>query len=215
MTGAARPRDSGFTLVEMMIALFIFGLLAVAGVALLSFSVRAQAATGARLDDIAALNRLTSALSADLAQATPRRTRGEGGEPQPAFLGASGSGAAPMLRLVRGGWSNIDAAPRPSEQKVEYRFVDGAIARVAYPMLDGARPLPVSPMLDHVRQVALRYRFAGAWSDRWDGGSPGILPDAMELRLTRDGGTDFRALFLVGGGSGSGSGSGQGGQHAP
>lgn len=190
--------ESGFTLVEVMISLFIFGLLAAAGVGLLSFSVRAQTATSAKLDDVAAFNRLTSSLTADLAQALPRRARGEGGETQPAFFGAAGSGTAPMLRLVRGGWSNLDEAPRAGVQKVDYIYVGGGIARVAYPMVDGAAPLPTTPMLTHVRSATFRYRYDGAWSDHWDGASAAVMPQAMELRLVRDDGTEFRALFLVG-----------------
>ncbi len=193
-----RSAERGFTLVEVMISLFIFGLLAAAGVALLSFSVRAQTATAAKLDDVAAFSRLTSSLSADLAQALPRRTRGEGGETQPAFFGAAGSGTAPMLRLVRGGWSNLDDAPRPSVQKVAYIYANGGIARVAYPMVDGVAALPATPMLTHVRSATFRYRYDGAWSDHWDGASPATLPQALELRLKRDNGTEFRALFLVG-----------------
>lgn len=190
--------QAGFTLVEVMIALFIFGLLAAAGVALLSFSVRAQTATATRLDDVAAFNRLTSSLAADLAQALPRRARGEGGEEQPAFFGATGSGTAPMLRLVRGGWSNVDEAPRASVQKVDYVFGDNAVARVAYPMVDGAAPLPASPILTHVRSVAFRYRYAGAWTDHWDGSSAAVMPQALEMMLVHEDGKTFRALFLVG-----------------
>lgn len=193
---------AGFTLVEVMISLLIFGLLAAAGVALLSFSVKAQGATAAKLDDASALARLSSALTADLAQATPRQTRGEGGAPLPVFTGESGSGAVPMLRFVRGGWSNLDEARRAGAQKVEYRVEDDALVRVAYPMLDGAAPLPGATMLDHVGQVALRYRTRGAWSDRWVGTPEAPLPDALELRIVRTGGTDYRQLYLVGTGYG-------------
>ena len=49
-TPAKRSAEHGFTLVEVMIALMIFGMLAAAGVAILTFSVRAQTATGKRLD---------------------------------------------------------------------------------------------------------------------------------------------------------------------
>lgn len=199
-TPVRRSAEHGFTLVEMMIALLIFGLLAAAGVALLSFSVRAQAATGAKLDDVAALNRLNSALSADLAQATIRQTRNEAGDRVPAFTGESGSGVAPLLRLVRGGWSNIDGAARAGAQKVEYRFVDSGIARVAYPMLDGAPPLEPAELIGDIRQVALRYRIAGAWSDRWEGTPRAPLPQVIELRLVRSDGSALRQLFLVGSG---------------
>ncbi|MDQ2878504.1 MAG: type II secretion system minor pseudopilin GspJ [Pseudomonadota bacterium] len=191
-------REQGFTLVEVMISLLIFALLAAAGVAILSFSVRAQAATGKKLDDIGAVERLDSVLSADLAQAVIRPARNQAGDTLPAFFGATGSTTEPMIRLVRGGWSNLDNAPRASVQKVEYRFVEGAIERDAYPMLDGAAPMPGSKLVDHVRGVSFRYRLAGAWSDHWDGSGGAPLPQAMEMQLVRDDGTTLRLLYLVG-----------------
>lgn len=193
-----RGGASGFTLVELMVSLLIFSLLAAAGVGLLAFSVRAQDATVGKLADIARLNQLGSALSADLAQARARTTRNETGDAMPVFTGASGSGATPLLRLVRAGWTNIDAAPRPGEQKVEYRLDGGVLTRVAYPMLDGAGPGPSAAILKDVATIGLRYRYAGAWSEDWNGTPDRPLPDALEMTVTRTDGTVFRELFLVG-----------------
>lgn len=195
-----RSAEHGFTLIEVMIALLIFSMLAVAGVAILSFSVRAGAATGARLDDAAALNRTLSVLAADLAQAVDRPTRDEAGTTRPAFSGEAGASAAPMLQLVRGGWSNLDAAPRPALQKVAYQVQRGALERIAYPQLDGAAPLGPAVLMTGIRDVRLRYRIAGVWSDRWDGTAGAPLPQALELVLVRTDGTSWRALFLVGNG---------------
>jgi type II secretion system protein J len=192
--------EAGFTLVEVMVSLLIFGMIAAAGVAILSFSVRAQGTTGTRLDDMTALTRTVSILSADLAQARDRPARDEAGAVLPAFVGASGSGVAPMLRFVRAGWSNLDGAPRASLQKVAYQVQGGALQRIAYPMVDGAQGLSPAALMTHVRQVGLRYRIKGAWSDRWDGANGVPLPDALELRVQRDDGTLFRQMFLVGSG---------------
>jgi len=192
-------REAGFTLIEMMIALLIFALLAAAGVSLLSFGVRAQAVAGKKLDDVAALGRLDGVVVAEFAQAAPRRTRDEGGGTRPAFEGSDGR---TLLRLVRSGWDNIDGAPRASVQKVAYVLSDdGAIQRVAYPMLDGAAPLPAATLLTKVASVALRYRLAGTWTDTWQGTSEAPLPDAVEMTITRADGTVFRELFLVGTGN--------------
>jgi len=198
----SRGRESGFTLVEVMISLLIFGMLAAAGVALLSFSVRAQGVMAGKLDDTSALNRLASMMQADLAQASLRQTRNDRGDPLPAFTGERGSGASPMLRLVRGGWSNLDGARRAGLQKVEYRLDGDTVTRIAYPMLDGAAPYPPTAMLAKVRQVGLRYRINGAWSDHWEGSPQTPLPQALEMRLVRSDGTEFRELFLVGTGYG-------------
>ncbi|MEH3099191.1 type II secretion system minor pseudopilin GspJ [Sphingomonas adhaesiva] len=189
-------RANGFTLVEVMIALMIFGMIAAAGVALLSFSVKAQGATAVALDDTGALNRLSSILTADLAQAQDRPTRDVRGVRLPAFSGDAM--ATPMLRLVRAGWSNPDAAPRATLQKVEYRLNAGALERVAYPALDGAPSLPPAVLLERVRGVRWRFRFAGAWSDTWNGNPRAALPQAVEMVVTRADGTTLRLLFLVG-----------------
>ncbi len=192
-------RQQGFTLVEMMVALLIFGILAAAGVALLASAVRAQGVAAKKLDEVGSLNRLDAVMTADLAQAMPRATRDESGTVRPAFEGGNGT---PLLRLVRGGWENPDSDDRPSLQKVEYRLNEGVIERVAYPMLDGAAPLQAAAMLDRVSQVKLRYRLAGAWSDTWQGQPRTPLPDAVEIRITRTDGVVFRELFLVGSGYG-------------
>jgi type II secretion system protein J len=196
--GRGTGSEAGFTLIEVMVSLMIFGMIAAAGVAILSFSVKAQSVTGAKLDDLSALTRTMSILSADLAQASNRPARDEAGTSVPAFVGESGSGLTPMLRLVRAGWSNIDGAPRSSMQKVAYRVDGGTLQRIAYPMIDGAQPLRPAALLTKVRLITLRYRIAGAWSDRWDGASGRPLPDAMELTVQRYDGTQFRQMFLVG-----------------
>ena len=197
-TPSIRSAEHGFTLIEVMVSLLIFAMLAAAGIAILSFSVRAQGLTGAKLDDDSALARTMSVLSGDLAQAQPRATRDEGGTAHPAFVGEGSAAALPMLRVTRGGWSNIDGAQRSSLQKVEYRVTDGTLQRVAYPMLDGAAALPPAAMLTHVKTAILRYRLRGSWSDRWDGTQGAPLPQAMELRVVRDDGVELRQMFLVG-----------------
>ncbi len=187
--------EAGFTLVEVMIALMIFGMIAAAGVGLLAFSVRAQAGTAAALDDNAALNRLVSILTADLAQAQDRPTREANGVLVPAFSGDRAT--QPILRFVRGGWANPDQAPRATLQKVEYRLTGEGIERVGFPALDGAAPLPGALLLDRVQEVRLRFRYAGAWSDTWQGDQRASLPQAMELTIVRGGGQSLRLLFLV------------------
>lgn len=191
-------RERGFTLVEVLVALTIFGLIAAAGVAMLSFSVRAQEVTGAKLDDVAALNRVASILQGDLAQAVNRPTRDEQGTRLPAFAGEAAGTADPLVRLVRGGWTNVDAAPRSSLQKVAYRVANGALERIAYPMPDGAAALPAAALLDGVTDLRARYRYRGAWTDRWDGANGIPLPEAMELTITRADGRRYRQVMLVG-----------------
>lgn len=195
-TPAQRRGDAGFTLVEVLIALMIFGLIAAAGVAILTFSVRAQTATGKRFDDVAALNRTTALLASDLGQAIDRPARDEGGNRLPAFTGEADG----RMRFVRTGWANVDAAPRASAQKVAYAMDGDTLQRIAYPMIDGAAPLPPVTLLGKVAAVSARYRYKGAWSDRWDGAQGAPLPQAAEIVLRRTDGTAVRLMLLVGSG---------------
>ncbi len=174
----------------------IFGMLAAAGVAILTFSVRAQTATGKRFDDISALNRTTALLSGDLGQAIDRPARDEGGTVLPAFTGEPDG----RMRFVRTGWANVDAAPRASTQKVAYVIQDAALIRIAYPMIDGAAPLAPVTLLEKVVSVSARYRYKGAWSDRWDGTQGAALPQAAEVVLHRTDGGAYRLMLLVGSG---------------
>jgi general secretion pathway protein J len=195
-------KAAGFTLVELLIALLIFGMLSAAGVALLSFSVKTQDAADARLGELAQIRRASALLTADLAQAAPRLTRDAAGRIHPAFSGGTGEGEAPALTFVRRGWDNVDNARRPSLQKVEYRLVDGSLERRGYRHLDGAPPMAAVNLVEGVRSLRLRYRDGkGEWRDRWTPARSTDLPRAVELVLDVERGGTIRQLFLTGAGA--------------
>ncbi|HEY0149504.1 MAG TPA: type II secretion system minor pseudopilin GspJ [Allosphingosinicella sp.] len=186
--------ETGFTLVELLVSLTIFGMLSAAGVTLLSFSVRSQEAAETRLADLSQLRRASTLLAADLGQAAARMHRDEAGAPLPAFTGGGAT-----IGFVRRGWENVDAAARPSLQRVEYRVAAGKLERLSWPMVDGAPPRAAVTMLDGVRSIAFRYRSAtGDWRDRWDPEKPDELPLAVELVAETERSGVTRQLFLTG-----------------
>lgn len=196
-----RRDDAGFTLVELLVSLFIFGTLSAAGVALLSFSVRAQEAADARLADLAGFRRAGALLAGDLAQATQRLARDRSGTPRPAFQGGSGEGGGVALALVRRGWENLDETPRASLQRVEYRLAEGRLERRIYPRLDGAEAMPPTQVVAGVRRLRFRYRDReGAWRERWDPTNAAELPRALELVMDAEGSGTTRQLFQIGAG---------------
>ncbi|MDB5718856.1 MAG: type secretory pathway component PulJ [Sphingomonas bacterium] len=195
------PGEAGFTLVELMVSLMIFGMLAAAGVSLLSFSVRAQAASTERLREVSAIQRARSILTADLAQAAPRITRDMDGVRQPAFIGGTGAPGEVALAFVRRGWTNREGSPRASMQKVEYRVVEDRLERRAYPMLDGAAIGPPSVVIADVRGVRLRYRVGADWLDRWESTRPEAMPQVVEAVIDVPRFGEVRQLFLAGTGS--------------
>ena len=196
----ARLRERGFTLVEMLIALAIFGLITAGSVALLSFSVTAQDMTDRQLKTLSSIRRAGALLSTDLAQATPRAWRDGDGRQQPAFVGGAGRESRLMV-LVRGGWDNPDGAPRASLQRVEYRLQGGRLLRVGYTSVDGGGAAAVTSLIDEVQQLQLRFRDReGLWRSEWAPADPTELPVAVELSVASPRFGPVRQLFLVGNG---------------
>jgi general secretion pathway protein J len=195
-----RPSSqSGFTIIELLVALTIFAMLAAAGVLLLGNSVSAQSAMRVKLDGLAAMQRTNGAMTADLAQATSRITRTENGLLAPAFFSNPQGDTAPVLQFVRGGWSNIDGSPRPSLQKVEYWVRLGRLERRTYPLLDGARGGDPATLLDGVESAKLRFRnVKGEWLDVWTPRQPDLLPRAVEMTVTMTDAPPVTLSFLVG-----------------
>lgn len=194
-------RERGFTLIEMLVALMIFALLAAAGVILLRGSVDTQATVRTHLDALADVQRGIATLDADLSQAVPRISRLQAGTSAPAFSGRRPrkDEGFPLIQFVRGGWSNPAGQRHSSLQRVEYWWRDGRFERVGYPVVDGAAPQDPSTLFDHVSDVAVRYRAAsGDWLDDWAPSNPLQLPVAIELTLTRANEAPFTLRFLVG-----------------
>ncbi|WP_081643254.1 type II secretion system minor pseudopilin GspJ [Sphingobium bisphenolivorans] len=193
------PGQSGFTLIELLVALMIFAMLAGAGVLLLGNSVSAQAQVKERLDDMAAVQRASGALAADLGQAVPRISRTEAGTLAPAFWSHSEGEAVPVLQFVRGGWDNLGDLQRPSLQKVEYWVRQGRLERRTYAQVDGAAGDEPAALLENVEDVALRFRDGrGEWREEWAPTQPDLMPRAVELTLTRTGEPAVTLRFLVG-----------------
>ena len=194
----APPKRNGFTLVEMLVALVIFAIIAAGALGLLRFSVDAEMASREKTGAIAADRRLIAVWSADMAQASPRPARGQGGEGEPAMLaGENGD----LIAVTRSGWDNPSAEARASLQRVVWRMEGNRLVRIGLSRVDGAvRPEP-SVMAELRGTPGLRFRMAGGnWVGAWRPEDPAELPAAVELSLPQADGTVLRVVTLVGSG---------------
>jgi general secretion pathway protein J len=108
--------QAGFTLIELMISLGLFALIAVAGLALVDSVLGVQTRTGARLDEQGALNRAVYVLTSDVDQIARGRIVSNGQE-LIFTRAAPGLGGAPVeIRWVRTGDTLtriVAGAPQP------------------------------------------------------------------------------------------------------
>ena len=190
----------GFTLVEMMLALFIFGLVSAAGVAVMRFSMDNQERVRAHTSRLAEFQGARALLKADLAQASTRRTRGLDGRPDNrAFFGNEQANGGPLLALVRRGVDNPDNQPRSSLQYVEYRLTKNTLERRVRAGLDGGPLHPPQPLLTGIHRASLRFFWHGQWIDTLPLGAHVDLPQAVRLDLNlTDYGTVTQLLLVTG-----------------
>ena len=197
----------GFTLVEMLVGLVVFGLLGLAATGVLAWAADNRGSVATHSTRLAQLQRARALMQADLGQVALRRVRGPDGRQSPdAFIGAthrggaSHSGPGPLLGFVRRGWSNPEGAARASLQYVEYRLVDGRLERATRPMLDGATAGEARVLLDGIVHAEVGYHHHGAWDHGWPGGAA-ELPAAVRLDLELEGFGRLEQRFLVTGAS--------------
>jgi general secretion pathway protein J len=193
-------RRAGFTLVEVLISLMIFAMIAAAGAAVLGVTIDNRFAVKAASDRIGDLQRMRSLMRADLGQATARRSRGTTGRPMPQPIVGAAAPGDPILTLTRAGWSNPGEQSRPSLQRVEYRLVEDRLERRVSSHLDGARAGPPQVLYRGVRDVSVAFVRDGEAAPSFISSIDRPLPDAVRIGMTIEGYGRIDQLFLVGSG---------------
>lgn len=186
-----RPTLSrGFTLIEVMVALAVFGVMSLLAYVSLGQTLANADMLTARMDRLQSVQRTISYLSSELLQASPRSVRVElGGAPSPALQSAFGSDFA--LQLTHGGWPNPAGVPRSTLQRTAYRIEESELIRYHWNVLDRTvNNLPITTvMLEEVEGLAFRFLTVNDdWIEQWpplsaQGGPVTSLPRAVEIVL--------------------------------
>ncbi|MGB5411972.1 MAG: type II secretion system minor pseudopilin GspJ, partial [Woeseiaceae bacterium] len=162
-------RRNGFTLIEVLVALALFGILSALAFMTVSQTLANSDMLNERMDRLQAIQRTIRFLSSDLMQAAPRPVRDELGQTQMNALRSDLlSGFA--LEVSHGGWSNPAGLPRGTLQRSAYRIEDEQLVRLHWNVMDrtyGNEPL-VTVLLENVEGLNFRFLQVGdEWTEQW------------------------------------------------
>lgn len=188
MTASRRAR--GFTLIEVMVAMAIFGMLTALAYASLGQTLNNSDMLTQRMDRLQSIQRTISFLSTELLQAAPRSVRADLGQFEPALLSSFASDFA--LQLTHNGWPNSAGVPRSTQQRTAYRIEDQELIRYHWNVLDRTvNNVPVATvMMEDIDSLTFRFlQDSGDWSDQWPpintqtASNTNTLPRAVAITL--------------------------------
>ena len=130
--GQPANRHSGFTLIEILVALFIFAVVGLISAHLLGRTVNAYEVLDDRGQRLSQIHRAMLVVERDMLQFRNRPIRMAQGEPLPALM----IGDEGALSMTRGGWRNPLQRPRSELQRVGYRIQEEKLVRAYWPVLD-------------------------------------------------------------------------------
>lgn len=185
-------RCRGFTLIEVMVAFAIFGVLSLLAYQSLAMSITNAEILEDRMNRLQAIQQTMRLLGRDIVQAAPRPVRDPLNDGlRPAFLVAAGGDFA--LEITHAGWPNPAGVQRSTLQRSAYRIDDGTLVRLYWNVLDPTlanEPL-VTELLDDVESIVFRFYVGnGEWAEQWPprgaGGAAAAFtrPRMVEVTLT-------------------------------
>ncbi|MCQ3933716.1 MAG: type II secretion system protein GspJ [Gammaproteobacteria bacterium] len=208
---AARPPARGFTLLELLVAMAIFGIIGALAMGGLNAVMRQETVARAQLERLHDVQRAVRVLTSDFAQLNPRRVRDALGTCEAALV-APCDVSYPVC-LSHDGWANPFARfARGTLQRTQYRLDDGRLIREYWRVMD--RTLANEPrtevLLDQVESFEVSFPPAAspgadAWVTQWPALGQGknscesaALPRAVRFLLKlRDWGTIERVVEVV------------------
>jgi general secretion pathway protein J len=164
-------RAPGFTLLELMVALFIAAVMFAMGYGALTQAMKSHDMLKERQTKLLQLQTTMRVLEQDFVQLAPRPVRqAVGDEPsQPALLGGT-PGTQPLVTLTRGGWANPNGLQRPELQRVAYFLENGTLRRESWYVLDPTLSSTTAKreLLTHVKSLTIQYMdLSHTWQPQW------------------------------------------------
>jgi general secretion pathway protein J len=183
--GPSTSLRTGFTLLEVLLAVAIVALIAILGYRALAALADSESKLAAEAARWRTLDLFFARLEGDLRQAMPRPARLSETR-EPAWAGASDAAGNGVLTFSRAGPEfALEAAS--AGQRLAYRFHDGSVEVLYWASYDRPRGGDPSayPLLEGVAAFQLAYLSKdGTWVDTWPRTGESELPRAVKVDLT-------------------------------
>nr|VFK15489.1 MAG: general secretion pathway protein J [Candidatus Kentron sp. LPFa] len=200
-----KQRQSGMTLIELLIALTIFAIISAITYGAIRAATETQQRIEAQTTRFAALRKAIAVIGRDVSQMLGRPIRDEHGEPLPALK--SSEGDFYLMEFTRTGWQTLAGVHRVRLRRIAYALENRRLLRFVWNVLDRAEDsLPSSSvLLTEVDAVEIRYLDTGnqwlsEWPLEWAGGGVSFdtqLPRAIEINLNIANIGRIRRLFAL------------------
>ena len=197
----------GLTLLELLVAMTVFTVVATIGYGGLQQTIAAKHQLTDNSNQFAELQRSMLRLELDLTSLVPRPARDHLGDGQPAFY-SRGTGNAIRIEFTHGGRHNSAQLPQSNLQRVSYYWTEEGIIRQSWQRLDaiaGTQPRE-QPLFSRVS--ALSWSFLDRrdrWHDQWPplnqtANTSRSLPRAVRVALRSPTFGDIQRTFITGAG---------------
>jgi general secretion pathway protein J len=193
------PRSTGFTLVEVLLALAIFGVIAVLAYRATASLTEGEARLSAEARRWRALDALFARFEGDIRQAVPRAARA-GPRVEPAWLALPADSAGNAALVFTRSGAEFSDDPGIAGQRIGYRLRGHAVEIAYWPQVDNAADIQpaVYTLVDGVTGFRIAYLGrTGAWRDSWPVQGESALPRAVRVDLTTDSGEAIERWFAL------------------
>jgi general secretion pathway protein J len=163
-------RARGFTLVEVLVAVFVFAIVAALAYGGYNQLTRQDEIVDRNASRTRAIQSAVQRMAEDFEMIEPRPVREPLGESIEPALSSDKRSPETLAELTRSGWSNPAGISRSTLQRVAYRIQDNKLERAYWNALD--RVMSVEPtttvLIDQVRTVSFRFMDQNqSWHEQW------------------------------------------------
>jgi general secretion pathway protein J len=198
----------GFTLVEVLVAIFIFAIVSAIAMGGYNELVKQSDIVDRGAARTRAIQSTMQRMNLDFTALEPRPVRQPLGDGLVPALRADEKSTEEIVEFTHSGWSNPAGVPRSTLQRVAYRIEDKKLIREYWLALD--RTMSSEPesavMLEDVKSVKFRFMDANrTWHDQWPplgyspADAPWVRPIAVEFTLDLEDWGELKRLVEVSG----------------